>query len=264
MAFTPLSKSLHKQLAQLRQKKYREQRQEFLAEGVRLCYELLRSPLEAKMLIFSERLLHHPKGPELLNLAEERKLNTYQTNEDMLHRLGDTEEPQPVMICARMRQHEFSPSTFIHAKRLLALVNLADPGNLGTILRTAEAFGWDGVWCLGNTIDFYNPKVMRASMGSLFRLNLACSPLEMAKTFCEQTGITPILTLPEQGQNPPYTDLPSQLILFLGSEAHGLPDSLVLPNARKFQLPMSSSVESLNVAVAAGIMLFLLRVEKKE
>ncbi len=257
--FSSITRNHQKELSKLLHKKYREETQEFLAEGIRLCQELLASNVETKSLIFTDRLLQHPLGAGLIQQAQEKKISLFQTTEEILAKLSDTEYPQPVVAHAKQRDHSWQPEKFVQFKRLVVLVDISDPGNLGTIFRTSEAFSWDGIICAGNTVDFYNPKVLRSSMGAFFRLPSVCISQDTILSFFEDNEVTPVLTIPREGEQPPFYNLPQKLALCLGNEAHGLPSSFVPKKARYFQLPMASHVESLNVAVAAGIMLFLLK-----
>lgn len=258
-SFPMLSKAKAKDLAELLQKKHRRERGEFLVEGLRICKDLLQNrQATVKTLLVSERLLSQPQGEEVLAQYEARKMEIWQVSEQTLERLSDTCSPQPIMAVVAKKEEEF-PKNFQAGKRFLVLVDIADPGNVGTLLRSADAFGWDSVLCVGESADIYNPKVLRASMGAFFRLKIACTPLATIMSFFGDKKIPYFVTMPHEGKIPPYENLPAQFALFLGSEAHGLPSFLQEKAYQNLRLPMAPTAESLNVAVAGGIFLFLLR-----
>ncbi len=253
-----LSNAHAKHLAQLKVKKYREERQEFLVEGIRLCEELFRSDWNIQEIVIRPQLRQHPIGQKIVENARYRAIPILEASQALLEKLSDTEEPQPIIACVKKQQP--LPLSSLSLRRLVVLLDLADPGNVGTILRTAEAFEWSGVVCVDSTVDLYNSKVVRASMGAIFRIPFACISLETLLSFFKDTCL--VLTVLQHGEPPPYNDLPDELALILGNEAHGLPNSLNLNSlnkVRRFQLPMANAVDSLNVAVAAGIFLFLLK-----
>ena len=255
-----LAKNQLQYFSQLLRKKYRRQRRQFLVEGVRLCRELLASSYQIVAVFFSERLSRHPTGSQLLAMIDQRGVVCYQIDDAMLQRLSATKNPQPIVACAAMADHDLNYDFFNGSRRFLVLLNLSDPGNVGTLLRTAEAFNWDRVICLGDTADIYNPKVVRATMGSLFRLKIAWSNLETALSFFEYTDVSSFISMPTQGIALPLAKIPPKIALFLGNEAHGLPKQLGEQADTIVYLPMAAPVESLNVAVAGGILLYLLQV----
>ena len=258
ISYPILSKLKLKSFAKLLHKKAREESQEFLAEGVRLCEELLLSSLESTAVIFTPRLLESPNGAKLLQQAEQHNLPIWQTDEVELQKLAETEHPQPILVCARMRHHQMSPQ-FLQQRRVLILMDITDPGNVGTLIRTAEAFGWDGMIATGTTADIYNSKVLRAAMGAAFRFPFAYAGTESLLSCLEDTSVPSVVSVPRNGMVSPFSSLPDRFVLILGNEAHGVPAQWIARANWQVTLPMVAPVESLNVAVAGGILLFLLR-----
>ncbi len=256
--FSPLSKSKIKYLCELGQKKYRKERKEFLVEGVRICYDLIHTAYSVHTLVFSQRLLSHSKGEELLQKAISQKIEIFQTSDDILQKIADTCSPQSVLACLSYSTPTLS-ANFFEGNRFLVLCDISDPGNVGTLLRTAEAFGWNKILCTGTTAELYNPKVLRASMGSAFRLDIIYAELPDILCFMSQAQIASLITMPHEGSLPSLENVPEKFALFLGSEAHGLPLPVIQNASQILRLPMAHQVESLNVAIAGGIVLFLLR-----
>jgi TrmH family RNA methyltransferase len=258
ISYEPLTKNNAKAMAKLLQKKERYEERSFLVEGVRLCQELLASQLTVTDIVFAEKLLTNETGQGILAAAAQKKIQVWESSEEMLQKLCDTTTPQPVVACARMREIAW-PAAFVNGRRWLVLSDVSDPGNVGTLLRAAEAFGWDGVLCSGNTSDLYNPKVIRAAMGSAFRLPVQQVEKQVLLSFFEGNGVTSVASTPGSGDTPPFATLPAKLALVMGNEAHGLDEAWLAHTAMRVQLPMAAHIDSLNVAVAGGILLFLLR-----
>jgi len=165
---------------------------------------------------------------------------------NVIERVATTESPQPVLAVVRMRAQAVPPgATFV-----LVADRLADPGNAGTIIRSAEAAGADAVVLTEGSVDPYNPKVVRATAGSLFRLPVASGSLAELRA----AGLRVLATSSHQGA--PYTevDLRGPVAVVLGNEAHGLPDDA--PVDEWITIPHHGAAESLNVAMAATVLAF--------
>ena len=253
-----LSKAKAKHLAELLQKKHRQSRREFLVEGKRICNELLTSAETVRLLIIHEKIFSTSYGQEIMSIAQEKKIEICLASENKIAKITETKTPQPIVALVQQKSHDLAPD-FRDGNRFLVLVDISDPGNLGTLFRTAEAFSWNNIICTGNTVEIYNPKVVRASMGAIFRLKIACIGIDVLMSFFEYTNVPYFITVPEKGEAPPYHFDQKKYALLLGNEGHGLPEDLKHKASKSLRLPMSSYVESLNVAVAGGILMHLLR-----
>jgi TrmH family RNA methyltransferase len=140
---------------------------------------------------------------------------------------------------------------------VLACVDVRDPGNAGTVLRTAEAAGADGVICCEGSVDVYNPKTVRASAGSLFHVPIVVgsTPAEVADAV-QSFGFTRVATVAREGAEYAGVDLTGRIALFLGNEANGLPPDLVDQADVRVTIPMAGRTESLNVGMAAAVLCF--------
>jgi TrmH family RNA methyltransferase len=228
-------------------------------EGIRLVAEALTSNLELPDLYLSQDL-GEAEARRLLALAEARKRPpaVHRLPPDLFQRMAHTLHPQgaaavvgippPTDPGRALREWRFSGVLF----------SPADPGNLGTILRTAEAAGADGLVVVEPACDHWNPKAVRASMGSVFRLPVARfpSPGDFLRALRDFRGT--VLTARPRAAASLYDlrPLPPLLVVF-GSEAGGLPPAVATGEV-SFGIPMAGSVESLNLALAAGIALFQL------
>ncbi len=231
------------------QRKEREERGEFVIEGVRLCEEALASAWQPRLLLYSADL--PPRGLELVRAWQERGAPVEEAAPHVLRSAADTENPQGILgVFARRELSLPSRPDF-----LVVADGLRDPGNLGTLLRTAAAAGAQALLLAPGCVDPFSPKVLRAGMGAHFRLPLRSLDWDelaaLLKPACR-------VFLAESGGGTPawQLDLRAPLALVIGGEADGAgPQARALADGQ-ITIPMPGKSESLNAAVAAGILLF--------
>ena len=173
----------------------------------------------------------------------------------VIERVADTVTPQPIAAVVGYIDTELEKLR--HASFLVVCVDVRDPGNAGTVLRSAEAAGADGVVCCEGSVDVYNPKTVRASAGSLFHVPVVVggSPtatVDAVKSF----GLTRMATVAHGGADYATVDLTGRFALLLGNEAAGLPPELVDEVDAQLSIPMAGRTESLNVGMAAAVVCF--------
>jgi RNA methyltransferase, TrmH family len=241
----------------LQRRKARERSNKFVAEGVRTVEELLRSTIVIDGVLASESAGHTERGAALLDRARDAGLPVLVVTEREFASAAGTEAPQGVLAVAVIP--EFSLDSLPHTGvRLLLLDGVQDPGNVGTILRTAAAFGVSATVALPGTVDLWNAKVVRGAMGSHFvHPTLSCSTDALA-SFLTERGIS-LWGAYAAGTPMPEVRVPSQWALAVGNEGAGLSPAVQALVADTVALPISPAVESLNVAVATGILLFAFR-----
>lgn len=172
----------------------------------------------------------------------------------LFQRISATESAQGVMALVRPPSWTFD-QLFRHPALLVVLDAVQDPGNLGTALRAAEAFGATGVLALKGSANPYNPKAVRASAGSVFRLPLVCGlDAASAQTALQHNHLAVYAAMPGAGQAPARVDLTGQVAIVIGSEGHGVSQCL-RQTASPIHIP-TTGVESLNAALSAGILLY--------
>jgi TrmH family RNA methyltransferase len=222
-------------------------------EGVKLVEEAIRSGLRLRTVFFSESARERANRllPQLAHATE-----TILLPDDIFRSAVATETPQGVAALvhplAATLDDLFSTSTPL----ILGCAGLQDPGNLGTILRSAEAFGASGVLTTEGTVSAANPKVARASAGSVFRL--PCIKLSTAQALeaLAAHGVRLAVTSSHQGRPVHQIDLTRATAIFIGSEGHGVPRALLDAADEAILVPHSPNVESLNAAIAASILLY--------
>jgi len=267
MPMEPIS-SLHnplvKYLEKLKKRRFRDQEERFAVEGVRFVEEALRSGWPVERLVYSPGLPGTARGAELLSLAEKAGISTTPVEKKILDALACTESPQGVLALCRMVQRQLQDlAVGVGAgedKRqgLVVVVDgVGDPGNLGTIIRSAHAFGADGAVLLKGTVDLYNDKSLRATMGSVFHLPVLSGvrPAELAEHL-SAAGLSLLVGVPAGGEPVDGLDAGRPLALVVGGEAGGPSAELLSIPHQKVTIPMPGRAESLNVAVAASVLLY--------
>lgn len=244
----------------LQRRKARERQQRFVAEGLRTVETLLASPVDVVGVLATEALRADPRGAAVVAEAEGRGIPVLTVTEQELESAADTDTPQGVLAVATI------PSPPLTAPagpaRYLVLDALQDPGNVGTVVRTAAALGVSATIALPGTVDIWNAKVVRSSMGALFHHPVHAMAWEELEAFLPAHGVELWATdmdgeaLPTVATGP----LPSRLAVVVSNEGAGLSPHVARAVQRTVSIPMSPGVESLNVAVATAIVLYALRV----
>jgi TrmH family RNA methyltransferase len=223
-------------------------------EGTRILEEAIRSGLRFRAVFFSQSAEN--KAERLLPQIGAH-VETLLLPDKLFATAVPSESPQGV--AALVRWKEFSLDDVLAKAQsgpLLAVAGVQDPGNLGTILRSAEAFDAAAVVLAEGTVSPFNPKVVRASAGSVFRLTLARTKLDAAVARFREHGLRLIGTSSHKGVPVDQAKLDGPLVIFVGSEGAGLPRDLVSQMDELVVISHSSRVESLNAGVAASIVLY--------
>lgn len=246
-----------KYVRRLANRRFREREGRFLAEGVRFVEEALRSGWTVEMVIYCPLLTSSERGCALLREAREAGVTLQEVPDSLLVELADTETPQGVIAVIRRPVVDLAAAIESGKNSFLVLVDgVRDPGNLGTIIRAADAFGAGGVVLLKGTVDLYNPKTLRSTMGSLFHLPVVMAERAEAIDRLIKAGFRLIVGVPG-GIVPLYdADLDGQVVLVVGNEASGAGTDVLELADGVVTIPMPGRAESLNVAVAAGIMMY--------
>jgi len=224
----------------------------FVVEGIRMVSELPKDRTER--LYVSESFLKSGENEQLL-----REYPRYETVTDsVFSSMSDTQTPQGVL--ALVRQYDYSLFDILKAEgaaHIMVLENLQDPGNLGTIIRAGEGAGITGVIMSRDTVDIYNPKVIRSTMGSVFRVPFLYtdSILDMAESL-KNEGIRLFAAHLDGRNNYEEEDYTGNTGFLIGNEGNGLTDALSKLADTWVKIPMAGRVESLNAAVAASILMF--------
>ena len=242
----------------LGRRKAREKQSLFVAEGVRSVEELLRSGLTIRGVLVAPQLATAPRGQALRKTLDASNVEVAEVSEKDFRSAAETESPQGVIAIGEIPEHSLDTLRIDAMCRLLLLDGVQDPGNVGTILRTAAALGATATIALPGTVDLWNPKVIRSSMGAQFRHPAFHASQDDVLMFLDRGKIV-LWAADASGKALDRGGAPPRLALAVGNEGSGLSDAIRAKAQRTVSLPISANVESLNVAVAAGIILYELR-----
>jgi TrmH family RNA methyltransferase len=242
----------------LGRRKAREKHSLFVAEGVRSVEELLGSGLKIRGALVAPQLLSAPRGQALRATLDESSVEVSEVSEKDFRSAAETESPQGVIAIGEIPVRSFDTLEIRSMCRLLLLDGVQDPGNVGTILRTAAALGATATIALPGTVDLWNPKVIRSSMGAQFAHAAFHANSNETLAFLDRNKIE-LWAADAGGSALNRADAPPRLAVAVGNEGSGLSPEIIAKARKTIALPISSGVESLNVAVAAGIILYELR-----
>ncbi len=248
-----VNNALVKSTAELKQKKYRVQQGLFLAEGLRTVEEAVHYG-QIERIFYTA--IEDDRMRTVLEQAAAEGIQLICVSEPVMKKLSDTESPQGIIAVCKMQTTELD-SLMAEGKMLLVLDRVGDPGNIGTMLRTADAAGMGGLILLSGTADIYAPKTVRASMGSLFHLPIIAGVNEARFIkAAHDAGYELLVTCLKGADNLYKADLGGRTAFVMGNEANGATDTLIAAADKRVYIPMPGKAESLNVAMAAGIVMF--------
>jgi RNA methyltransferase, TrmH family len=241
-----------KKWKKLHTKKEREKTNSFLVEGFHLVEEALKSDAEITTIIV-EQETNLPHTLDLSNVSM-----TYVSNQ-VMKTISETETPQGIIaVCKKQKTADISSG---RGQKWLLLDRIQDPGNVGTMIRTADAAGLDGVLLSPGCADIYNAKTIRATQGSLFHIPVVTAELTTWINTFKEDSVPVYGTALEGGV--PYQEMDSNpergFALIVGNEGSGVDESLLSQTDKNLYVPIYGKAESLNVSLAAGILLYYLR-----
>lgn len=255
MEITSISNSLIKDIRGLNRKRDRVKKESFMVEGIKVITEALGRDYELKNILWSDRLLELKGGEELYEKIKELNI-TRKVSEDVLEYISETETPQGIVAVAKMHIRQIEDMDFKDARTLFFLDGLQDPGNMGTIIRSADAFNIDGIIIKSGTVDPYNPKVVRATMGSIFRVPIYyLHNIDDEISKLKESGFKLISTSLEESKDLKDVNF-TKSIVTIGNESRGVSEEIFKLSDEYLKIPMPGESESLNAGVAASIIMY--------
>ncbi|MFC5283334.1 TrmH family RNA methyltransferase [Pedobacter alpinus] len=236
-----LSKSQISLIKSLHQKKYRKEHQLFIVEGYKAISEFLNSDYHVKSIYYTSDILS-----KMDNLSNKQNICEVSINE--LEKISALQAPQGILAVIKIPEN----TTIIESQikeQIIVLDGVQDPGNLGTIIRTADWFGFNQIICSEDCVEVYNPKVIQATMGSLTRVKVSYQNIE---TLLKSSNLPKYGTL-LNGENIFNQNWESAGFLILGSEGKGISPEIIDLISHKITIPGGKNTESLNVGIAAAI-----------
>lgn len=237
----------YKNTLKLTQRKHRDREGLYLIEGIKPLRDALALGVPVRRIFVAEGADAEGFPGDITEILAE----------DLFARLSDTETTQGVIAVAEQPAGGEKLPHLLQESRILVLDRIQDPGNLGTMIRTAEAAGMSGVVLLKGCTDVYSPKVVRAAAGSLFRMKILTGISE--ESFLEEAsagGVRLAVTALEGAADYRDADYSGRCAIVIGNEGRGVSRNLIDHADLKIKIPMAGAIESLNAAVAAGIIMY--------
>lgn len=227
----------------------------FVVEGARLCYDALRSRTPVERLFFTEKAKE--KYREYIEPLMEKAREVYSVEPHAAELLSDTKNSQGVFAVCRMPEKK-TFEALLPEWKYIAVENLQDPGNLGAVMRTAEALGISGLVLFGACCDVFSPKTLRAGMGAAFRLpvyeggEFAACALKL-----HQKGLSTFAAVPDaSAEKVTECKFPKGSVMLVGNEGNGLLPETIKACCRRVTIPMEGRAESLNAAASSAILMW--------
>ncbi|HZK18364.1 MAG TPA: RNA methyltransferase [Clostridia bacterium] len=245
----------------MKQRKFREAEGKFLVEGVRFVEEALKSDWEVEALICSHSFRASDRNLNFFRDVCIHETPLWLAADNIIKAVTSTQTPQGIVALVRIKEttidHILAPNNDSNRNPLVLVVDgVQDPGNLGTMIRNADAAGVDGVVLLKGTVDLFNPKALRATMGSLFHIPVVDATIEDFGEKAKNNGVRVFVADPK-GQIAVWeADLTLPVALVLANEAHGVSDAVKSIADKFVTIPMPGKAESLNVATSTAIILY--------
>lgn len=253
MIITSLSNPRIKWIRKLRDKKAREESGCFWAEGLRVVIEAAQQAAIVETLVVAPDLLTSPAGHELTDSLRKQGAEILEVSADVFKSMAFKEAPVGLAAVIHQRWQNLADVQIRPGDLWIALDQVADPGNLGTILRTSDAVGGNGVILLDHSTDPYDPTAIRASMGALFSQGLVKASFEQLSLWKKANQVPIIGTSGAASQDYQAYHYPMGLVLLMGSEREGLPESRLAICDQVVRIPMVGKSDSLNLAVATAV-----------
>lgn len=238
----------------LKRRLHREEKKRFLLEGIRGIEEALNTGARIYEVLISPYLFRNARGSKLYERLVDAGVEIHGVTAEVLEFVADTETPQGIVAIVGFP--DLRPA--LHGTPLVMLAyEIRDPGNLGTLIRSADAFGLAGIILSGDVVDPFNAKCIRATMGSIFRVPLmSFDRVEDSIEFLKRQGFS-IVAADVNAKTLSYDyDFQGKCGILLGSESHGLPREVVRLCDALVSIPMIGDAESLNAAVAGSVLMY--------
>ncbi|MFW5981568.1 MAG: TrmH family RNA methyltransferase [Halanaerobiaceae bacterium] len=249
-----------KYLKKLHDSRKRRKKGKFILEGYRIIKEAISAEAIIDQIFMTPSFYNQKEGKEIYSLLEQSKKedSLILIEERLLYKIADTDNPQGILAITQENLAGLD-DIFLNSKRILLIDRIQDPGNLGTIIRTAVAAGIDGIIILKGSVDIYNLKVLRATMGAIFNISI-CKDISL-EDFLSQyqvlsEGFKLISTSLNTDRYYNQIDYTGKIIISIGNEANGLDEKIIKISDYIVKIPIIGEIDSLNAGIAAGIIIY--------
>jgi TrmH family RNA methyltransferase len=204
--------------------------------------------------IYVDERAHSTEIAEVLERAQRSGVRVFRLRDGVIDKIADAQTPQPILAAVRVPQHDLS--TLTADGLVMVLHDVRDPGNVGTIIRSADAAAVSAVVLTGQSVDPFNPKTLRATAGSIFNVPLAVAALEECIEYFRSRGARVLATVVKGDESFRRVNLNQPTVVLIGNEASGLDEQAVAMCDATITIPMAGRSESLNAGVAASLVCF--------
>ena len=248
---------LIKRIRALEQRKGREQVGACFVEGIQAVWQAVDAGAKIETLVVAPDLLTSVAAREMVARRQAAGIAVAEVSAAIYERIATRENPSGLAAIVPITPRALSSLVVTPQALFVALHEIGNPGNLGTILRTVDAVGGSGVILVGDTTDPYHPSAVKASVGTLFRIPIVqTGRIEDVLEWSRGHGVSVVTTSARATQEYWQAVYPSPLLLLFGNEGRGLPREIVEQGDRAVRISMHGSASSLNLAVAAGVLLY--------
>jgi RNA methyltransferase, TrmH family len=239
----------------VRQRSFRISERAFVAEGAKVLEAAIASGAPVEAIFVAPDVESSATASGVLESAQRVGIRVYELAAGVMERVADAVTPQPLLGVIAMLDVELA--SVKESSPLIVLVDVRDPGNVGTIIRSADAAGSAAVICCAGSGDFYNPKAVRSSAGSIFQIPVVAAPPAFETLAAlGAAGVRRLSTVMRGGDDYTSADLSGRVAIVLGNEASGLGSELEMSLDGALTIPIEGSAESLNVAMTAAVLCF--------
>lgn len=243
--------NLFKETKKLKERKGRNKKSKYIIEGYRLVEEAFKAKVSIDYVFVDDD--GEIKIQDYIKKYNLENMKIYKLANNLVKELASTENPQGIIAVANMKPLDIS----LEGSFYLLCDKVQDPGNLGTIIRSCHAAGVDGIILTKGTVDVYNEKTLRSTMGSIFYIGITYDDEELSIIKkLKSKGFSLVSTSLQESNNLYDEDLSEKVIVCVGNEGNGVSDQVFEMSDKKVKIPMPGSAESLNVAIATSIILF--------
>lgn len=253
---TSLSNPLVKQARSLRQRKARVESDLFLVEGIHHVGEVVEACWDIQSVLYAPELLTSDFATNLIRALEAKHVRAQAVSTSVMESIADKDNPQGILALVSQRTATLADHSIADITSAVALVTPQDPGNVGSILRTMDAVNMDALFLLDGGVDMYHPSVVRASMGTLFWKPVITGTFDEFATWAKQNHVQLIGTSAHADMDYREAKPVKPWALVLGSEQKGLSPAHLAACDLTLSLPMRGRASSLNLSVAAGVLLY--------
>ena len=251
-------------IRKLHERKYRSESGQFYIEGIRIVLEALVEPGRIQSLVISPELLQSQKAEEAIQIATKNRVPVIEVSQSVFESFSLKDSPQGLAAIVTQKWHGLEEIQPTSMGLWVGLDSVADPGNLGTIMRTMDAVGAHGVILIDNCTDPHDPSAVRASMGAVFSLKFVKTTSDNLIPWKKANKVPMIGTSDSASSDYQAVNYPVNMVLSMGSERQGLQKPLMDACDQIVSIPMAGRSDSLNLAVAAGVMLYEIYNQKRK